>query len=166
MANTNHSTNWSAGRIILCFFGLFTLISPYVADWNATHIYTPQWPPHAKFHNAQTMVLGTFLGSLTLYCLLLRRNVKQIQRLNEAFVIVLLYWLSQPFALFFPETKLLDPDSHASFPHIFGIPFNQLTMGIGIVIPLIILGYLLEKRRIHRLEAEKKAVNNKLSSKI
>jgi hypothetical protein len=155
MENTVRSTSWSAGRIILCFTGLFTLISPYVADWNATHIYNPRWPPHAKFHNAQTMVLGAFMGMLTLYCLLLRKTVKQIQRLNEGCVIVSLYWLSQLVAIFFPGAKLLDQGTNAAFPNIFGIPFNQLTMDIGVILPLIILGYFMEKKRLDQLAAEK-----------
>lgn len=55
----------STGKIILSLLGLFTSISPYLADWKITHIYNTDWTPHTKFHNAQTMVLGTFLGILT-----------------------------------------------------------------------------------------------------
>jgi hypothetical protein len=59
----------STSKIILSLLGLFTSISPYLANWNITHIYNPEGTTHAKFHNAQTIVLGTFLGILTLYCL-------------------------------------------------------------------------------------------------
>jgi hypothetical protein len=31
------------------------------------HMRNPQWPPHAKFHNGQTMSLGVFLGLLMLW---------------------------------------------------------------------------------------------------
>ena len=71
----------TAGKIIISVLGLFTAISPYLADWNVTHIYNPTWPPHAKFHNAQTMVLGAFLGALTLYCLWFRKSIVEKQRL-------------------------------------------------------------------------------------
>jgi hypothetical protein len=53
---------------------LFTLVSivlavsPYAADWNETHIYNPEWPPHAKFHDAQTMLLGTLLAGVFFTC--------------------------------------------------------------------------------------------------
>jgi hypothetical protein len=41
----------------------------YVFDWNETHVYNPHWPPHAKFHNAQTLLLGPLLGTVSLFFL-------------------------------------------------------------------------------------------------
>ena len=55
------------GRVILTVIAVGTIVSPYIADWNATHIYNPLWPPHAKFHNAQTMILSTLLGLTSLW---------------------------------------------------------------------------------------------------
>lgn len=148
--NTNHKKNGSAGRIIISFLGIFTLVSPYLADWNITHIYNPTWPPHAKFHNAQTMVLGTFLGILTLYCLWIRKAVTEKQSFKEATILVSLYWLAQLPSMFFPGTKLVDPGTnHVEFPMIFGVEFNQLTMNITVIIPLIALGYYLEMKRLN-----------------
>jgi hypothetical protein len=142
----------SSGRILLTIVALFTAISPYVFDWNDTHIYNPAWPPHAKFHNAQTMVLGAFLGLLSLYCVWLRTGVSLKQSLNEAVCIVSLYWLSQLPAILFPGTLLADPTgNHLQPPMIFGvIEFNQLTMDIFVVLPLIALSYFLEAKRLRR----------------
>ena len=58
--------NYSTGKILISFLEIFTAVSPFLADWNVTHIYNPNWLPHAKFYNAKTMVLGAFLGLLTL----------------------------------------------------------------------------------------------------
>lgn len=142
----------STGRIILTILGLFTAISPYLADWNDTHIYNPSWPPHAKFHNAQTMVLGAFLGILTIYCTWFRNTVSLRQSLKEAVCIVSLYWLSQIPAILFPGTMLTDPQgNHLQPPLIFGlIEFNQLTMDIFVVLPLIALSYFLESKRLKK----------------
>jgi hypothetical protein len=142
---------WTAGRLIISFLGLFTMVSPYLADWNITHIYNPTWPPHAKFHNAQTMVLGAFLGSLTLYCLWLRKAITEKQRLKEAALLVSLYWLAQLPAMLFPGTKLTDPGiNHVHMPVIFGIEFNQLVMNITVLLPLLALGYYLEMKRLNK----------------
>ncbi|GAA4160892.1 hypothetical protein GCM10022217_25680 [Chryseobacterium ginsenosidimutans] len=139
----------STGKIILSCLGIFTSISPYLADWNITHIYNPAWPPHAKFHNAQTMVLGTFLGILTLYCVWFRNSISAKQKLNEATTLVSLYWLAQLPAILFPGTQLQDPGIyHVEFPKIFGIEFNQLTMDITVLLPLILLAYYLEYKTL------------------
>ena len=146
--NTKH---WTAGRIILSILGLFTVISPYLADWNVTHIYNPAWTPHAKFHNAQTMVLGAFLGILTLYCLWIRKSIIAKQSLIESTVLVSLYWLAQIPAYFFPGTLLQDPGvNHVTFPVIFGVEFNQLTMNLIVILPLIIVAYYLENKRLNQ----------------
>lgn len=148
MKPPNKSPRWTAGRIIISFIALVTVISPYVADWNVTHIYNPEWTPHAKFHNAQTMVLGTFLGLLSLYCLWIRKGVPERQLLYEAVVLASLYWLSQFPAILFPGTKLID-NNGIKFPKIIGpIELNQLTGGILILLPLIITGLYLENRRL------------------
>ncbi len=65
--NSTTNTRWSIGKLLISLVAIFTAVSPYLADWNETHIYNPLWLPHAKFHNAQTMVLGAFLGLLAIY---------------------------------------------------------------------------------------------------
>ena len=30
------------------------------------HIKNPNWPPHAKFHNTQTILMGFYLGVLAI----------------------------------------------------------------------------------------------------
>src|SRR5690348_17065230 len=57
----------SAGRIIISLVAASNSIAPYLADFNVTHVYNPNWPPHARFHNGQTMSLGLVLGMTTLY---------------------------------------------------------------------------------------------------
>lgn len=65
---------WRIGAWVVTLVALFTIISPFLADWNVTHIYNPRWPPHAKFHNAQTMSFAVLLGALALYYLWGRRR--------------------------------------------------------------------------------------------
>jgi hypothetical protein len=35
------------GLLLLTATNLFQVIGTYAADWNKTHIYNPNWPPHA-----------------------------------------------------------------------------------------------------------------------
>ena len=97
------------GRVILTVIALGTIVSPYLADWNATHIYNPLWPPHAKFHNAQTMVLGVLLG-LAALLFTWRRGGELRSNLLAGWLFAGFYWISQPFAFGFPGVAWTDPN--------------------------------------------------------
>ena len=149
--NLTTKTRWSSGKLLISLVAIFTAVSPYLADWNETHIYNPQWLPHAKFHNAQTMVLGAFLGVISLYCLWFRKTTTDKQKLNEGTVLASLYWLSQLPATFFPGVALSDPGG-VKMPIILGIEFNQLILNITIIFPLLLLGYFLERKSLKKAE--------------
>ncbi len=57
------------GRLILTGVAALTAIGGFAMDWNRTHLFNPRWPPHAKFHDAWTILLGTLLGASGLYFL-------------------------------------------------------------------------------------------------
>jgi len=97
------------GRVILTMIAVGTIVSPYLADWNATHIYNPLWPPHAKFHNAQTMAVGVLLGLAALF-FTWRRQGDLRSNLLPAWLFAGLYWISQPFAFGFPGVAWTDPN--------------------------------------------------------
>lgn len=146
MTSTTKS-RWTIGKILISLVAIFTVVSPYLADWNITHIYNPAWPPHAKFHNAQTMVLGAMLGFLAIYCLWFKQEITKRQKLNEATVLTSLYWLAQLPAILFPGTALADPGINGvQMPEILGVELNQLILDIVVIFPLIALGYYLENR--------------------
>ena len=95
-------------RLILTLIAVFTIVSPFLADWNATHIYNPLWPPHAKFHNAQTMSMGVMLGLSALWFLWHKRDLRQ--NIWPAIVFTSLYWVSQVPAFLFPGVAWTDPN--------------------------------------------------------
>ncbi|MGL4618350.1 MAG: hypothetical protein ACRCZS_04735 [Chroococcidiopsis sp.] len=96
--------------------------------------------------------MGTILGFLTIYCLWFRKGVTQQQKLNEATVLASLYWLAQLPATFFPGTALTDPGINSvKMPVIFGVEFNQLTLNITVIFPLITLGYYLENKSLKKV---------------
>jgi hypothetical protein len=87
---------------------VFTVIAPYLADWNATHIYNPLWPPHAKFHNAQTMAMAVLLGMTALFFLWRGRHSKS--NLLSAILFASFYWISQVIAFVYPGVAWTDPN--------------------------------------------------------
>jgi hypothetical protein len=144
--------NRRIGAWIITLVALFTIISPYVADWNATHIYNPRWPPHAKFHNAQTMLLAVLLGISALWFIWRPERDKITQRLqlNVAVLFAAAYWITQALSILFPGTAFIDPE-FGEIPTIAGLPF-QLFVDI---IAFVLLGfaYYLERRRLTKQNA-------------
>jgi hypothetical protein len=102
------------GRIILSLIALFTCLGGYLADWNETHVKNPNWPPHARFHNGQTMSMGMGLGLLTFY-LIWRVGTRSTPKdiLDSAFLASLtgsLYYLTGISAIFYPGSSWTDPE--------------------------------------------------------
>ncbi|MCJ1445086.1 MAG: hypothetical protein MMC23_005591 [Stictis urceolatum] len=120
-------------KTFLSLIACITSTGAYIADWNATHIYNPHWPPHAKFHNGQTMSLGLTLGMLTLFILWrplgnpkdgLLRNSKdailvQRERLQYASLVVSLYWVTQASAVLYPGALAMDPEFGTGNPQVW-----------------------------------------------
>jgi hypothetical protein len=112
-------------------------VGPYRADWNETHVYNPAWPPHAKFHNGQTMSLGLALGVTSLWQLWRAPSARA--GLDAGAVLASLYWATQISALAYPGAKAVDPPGTARFPQA-KIAFPALAVTA--------LGYVLERRRL------------------
>ncbi|WP_394821584.1 DUF6640 family protein [Pendulispora albinea] len=108
-----------SARILTGLVALVTMVGPYLADWNETHIYNPTWPPHAKFHNAQTMLMGAALGACTLY--FLRGGSGARPRFTVAVLLAALYWITQALSILFPGTAFVDPD-RAGTGLVAGVP--------------------------------------------
>ena len=62
-----------AARVLLTFVLLGSTILSFLLDWRSNHLLNPEWPPHARFHDA--LLLFTLAGmSLTGVWLLWRRS--------------------------------------------------------------------------------------------
>ena len=135
--------SFSLGKLLVSLVALYAAFGSYLFDWNNTHIYNPLWPPHAKFHNAQTMLLGTCVGLLALG-VLWRAQFEAVARLQLASTLASLYWLTQAGSILFPGTALVDPQ----FAHPGQLPV-QLLVDVG-MLTLLLVGYGLERARLRR----------------
>jgi len=141
------------GVILLCFPPIFLGIGSFAADFNETHVYNPNWPPHARFHNGQTMSMAALLGVAGLWYTLRSRFLPtptlKLESLFAAAIIGSFYTVSGMSAILYPGSKGTDPEfGPDSFPqkYVFGFP---------LVVNWI--GYWLEARRLGQLGEKKGA---------
>jgi len=132
-----------AARILVTVAAVTTMLGAYVADFNATHIYNPTWPPHAKFHNAQTMLLATALGACAL--VYAWRRAATTTHVRTAILFASLYWFTSAGSIAFPGTAWTDPD-RAGQGLVLGVP---VAAAIGFV-ELALLGAALVLSRAQR----------------
>ena len=131
--------NLRSGAWIITLVALFTIVAPFVADWNATHIYNPRWTPHAKFHSAQTMLLAVGLSVSALW-FVWRRNGDRKSNLLAAVIFAALYFITQAGSIAFPGTAFFDPE------FAMAIPIQPII--VVIVLGLLGVAYYLESRWI------------------
>jgi hypothetical protein len=135
-----------SGRLLLSFVAVVATVVPYVADWNETHLYHAGWSPHAKFHVAHTMLLGSILGLLSLRYLW-RRAGDPLDNLRVGALFVAAYWLGQAGSILVPGTAVVDPEFADRIPTVAGARPNQVYIDAVLLI-LVIVGYRWQRTRL------------------
>lgn len=131
-----------AGKALISVIALFAPVGGIAADWNETHVHNPNWPPHAKFHNGQTLAFAVELGALSLWQLW-GPGRRSRSSLRWGTLLAGLYWAAQAPAILVPGAALADPEFAGREPRIAGIPANQLTMQVAVLWPVLAAGYAL-----------------------
>ena len=131
-------------RYLIAFVAVFNfggLIADAIVPASARqHLFNPHWPPHAKFHNAQTMLMGIVSGSLSLVILFSTRKLTLPVFLLAA-AIAANYFATMALAPLLPNTAWMDPEFAASIPRPLGLAPQQLITYVicGIVVVAILL---------------------------
>lgn len=119
---------------------LFDAVIPATAR---QHQRNPAWPPHAKFHNGQTIMLGVLNMVIALVLLFALRPLTLPQFL-AASAIAGVYFASMLLAPMFPGTAWSDPEFEALNPRPLGIPIQQLisSIAVGLVVIAVVIAVL------------------------
>ncbi|KAK4214215.1 hypothetical protein QBC37DRAFT_158182 [Rhypophila decipiens] len=139
------------GKLFLTLDAIGLLMGAPLADYNETHIFNPRWPPHAKFHGAQTISLSLALGLATLYFTyrplffssgqdqesLAAKRLRKRDSLRTALFTGTIYWMTGLVSILYPGTDGVDPE--------FGTPgtFPQAPIFASFML-FGILGWFLE----------------------
>jgi hypothetical protein len=79
------------GRLLISLSVIATAIIPIRSDWNDSHIFSPQWSPHARFHGIVSLAMPVLLTPVALW-LLWRRSTDPDTAATVAALIPVTYW--------------------------------------------------------------------------
>jgi hypothetical protein len=130
-------------RIIFYILTIYMAIGAHVFDWQ-THIHSPRWPPHAKFHSAHTMSISVVLCLLTCF-IASRKATDKALTLIATVGFASAFWVSQFCAILYPGTAFVDPEYDTPSAYILGFhaqPFLDV-----VAICLILFAAWLAARR-------------------
>lgn len=144
------ASSLTLGRGLFFMGNLIYSGGAFIADWNETHISNPRWPPHAKFHNGQTMSLGVLLALTSTY-FAFRPAFSRLSpaeakhSILTAAVVGSLYCVAGISAIFYPGTHWFDPEYEMK-----GMTQREIFLGQLVV---IWVAYYLETRRIGKAKS-------------
>jgi hypothetical protein len=149
-----------SSRVIFTAIGVSLPLAAHRADMNETHIYNPDWPPHAKFHDGQTLSMSILLGGLTTF--LAWKSSKNVPMMVAgAACAASLYFITQSTAILYPGTAYSDPRvrSKVEPKPVRGIPpANKIELAY---LSAVVLASWLDLRRCKREAGQQVADKSK-----
>lgn len=136
---------------------LWTAINGVVADWNYTHLFNPDWGPHAKFHDAVSISAGILLGLIALFYLW-RRGGRSRDDLQFAIVAMCAFWAALLLGFAFPGTGGTLSEHPEFVPRVAGIPLNEVTIAVTALVPILIAGWFESQRRENAIQKNSTAM--------
>ena len=134
----------STGQNLLLATAAFTTIGGFLFDWNRTHLFNPRWTPHAKFHDAMTILLGSLLGAGGIY-LLQKKGGDQQMQLKWGTILPAFFWTAQAGSFAFPGAKGLEAEFPELVPELGPVKLNEAPVSV-LMLALLGTGYLLAKK--------------------
>jgi uncharacterized protein DUF6640 len=132
------------GKSILSFVLVAGAVVATAVDWNTTHLFNPEWHPHARFHDALFLL---FLDGMSLVALwLLWRQSKEPDiGLKVAALLSAAAWT--PFfyiEALIPGTSLLASDN-VPVVKVTGLSFPPNVIVAGVLFVLTVIAYSLAR---------------------
>jgi hypothetical protein len=134
-------------RWIILLVAAVTAIGGLCADWFVPfgarqHLKNPAWMPHAKFHNAQAILMGFGQGVLAIGLLVF--IPLDVGNIALAALISSLYWVALMLAPLFPGTAWVDPEFAKATPTPLGLHPQQLIgyILLGLLAVAVLLAFV------------------------
>jgi hypothetical protein len=109
---------------LLISVAALTTVGGFVADWNRTHLFNPDWSPHARFHDALSMALGALLGVCGL-CLLCRKGKDPLTDVALGALLPSLFWTAQGASFASPGAEGFEAEFPEKVSRVKGVWMNE-----------------------------------------
>ena len=127
-------------RYMIAFVAVFNfgglIADAFVPATARQHLFNPHWLPHAKFHNAQTMLMGLVSGTLSL-AILFGVPSLTLPVFLLATAIAANYFVTMALAPLFPGTAWMDPEFAPGTPRPLGLAPQQLVTYVVCVLVVV-----------------------------
>ncbi|RZQ62391.1 DUF6640 family protein [Amycolatopsis suaedae] len=130
-----------AGKAILTVVLVATMTGPAVVDFNDSHVFNPDWPPHARFHAVMLLAVGAAMSAVALW--LLWRRPADRTGLRVATAVPVAVWGAFFVPLLVPGTSVEEYPGEVG--RLLGMPLNLVLAAVFIALTLT--GYGLSVRR-------------------
>ena len=132
--------------VLIAVFNFGGLVADALVPVTARqHLWNPRWPPHAKFHNGQTMLMGILGGSISLAILFGFRPLTLSLFLLAA-ATASNYFVAMVWVPVFPGTDWTDPEFAAETGRPLGLAPQQLVSYVVCGLALLAVSLALFKR--------------------
>lgn len=129
-------------RILLSVVLVSTAVVSVAVDWNTTHIFNPEWHPHAKFHDVVMLWLLSGMSIMALW-LLWRRSTEPDIAYTVAMLVPVVFWSPFFFTMLVIPGTSLKANLNEALPVVAGIPIYPNVAVATVSVILALLGYFL-----------------------
>jgi len=127
-------------RILLSVVLVSTAVVSVAVDWNTTHLFNPEWHPHARFHDAVMLWLLSGCCIMALW-LLWRRTSEPTVAVTVATLIPIIFWSPFFFVTSLMPGTSLQADLKEAVPQVAGISIYPNVAVATVSVILALIGY-------------------------
>ena len=135
-----------AGRALLTTIAALTAAAGFIADMNKTHMFNPRWTPHAKYHDAMTILLASMLGTSGTY-LLHKKGGNQKFQLALGTILPGFFWTAMAGSFAFPGAKGLEAEFPDKVKKLGSLRLNE-GFASAVMLALLATGLVIETKRL------------------